>query len=209
MRISSPTTRRIGAKSRRAALALLCASALGGCLGCLGKPEIEDRWTRLDVLSSTLRPGQTLAAGSSQPITVRTAITYRSILTGFAVTELRASASVSAADVRLDPDAPRVPMASAIDSILRASVSRGRATRAVTGWDHLIQEIDFGFVGSVPAATDSSGRPLGLFLISYLAEGVEVRREDGSDSLIVTPLESTRYQILPVGIELAISGGGP
>ena len=28
--------------------------------GCLGEPEIQDRWTRIDVLEANLRPGQVL-----------------------------------------------------------------------------------------------------------------------------------------------------
>jgi hypothetical protein len=180
-----------------------------GFSGCLDEPEIEDRWTRLDVVSSSLAPGQSVAPGSTLQVSARTSITYRRILTGFAVTELRASGAFSLNDVTLHPEAARVAMAQHIDSILANSVSLGRATRAVTGWDHLVQELDVGFSGTVPAAADSAGNPVGLFLISYLGSGVEVEQPDGSDSLVVTPFPSVPYEILPVGIELVISSGGP
>jgi hypothetical protein len=190
-----------------AALAL----ATGLLAGCLGEPEIEDRWTRVDVRGSSPAPFQVLPGGSTQTITVSADVTFRSILTGFAVAELRASNGISGADVVLAPDAPRVPMAEDIDRILAGSVSLGRATRAVTGWDHLIQRIDFTFTATMPAGLDSTavpGAPAGLFLVCYLGEGEEVEQADGSDSLIVTPFVSGRYQILPVGMELGVANGG-
>jgi hypothetical protein len=43
--------------------------------GCFDKPKIEDRWTRVDVLSSSPVPRQTLPPGSMQTITLRTTVT--------------------------------------------------------------------------------------------------------------------------------------
>ena len=177
------------------ACAALCAS------GCLGKPEIEDRWTRIDIASASVAPYQNMVPGAAELISVRAAITYRSILTGFAVAELRVS-SVDPATVVLEPTANRVRMANEIDLILRNSRSVGRATRAVTGWDHLIQHIDFNFVGVTPAVLDSTGAPAGLFLVCYLGSGVEIERADGTDSLVVTSFASQQYELLPVGLEL-------
>jgi hypothetical protein len=171
--------------------------------GCLGEPEIQDRWTRLDVVSSSLTPYQSLSTGAV-PITVSAAVTYRKILTGFAVAELRGSSTVAPGAVEVHPDANRVRMAQDIDAILAGSVTLGRATRAVTGWDHLVQHIDFAFTGTVPAALDSTGPPAGLFLVCYLGQGTEIERADGTDSLIVTPFPSTPYEILPVGLELGV-----
>jgi hypothetical protein len=188
------------------ALALLAAVTL--LAGCLGKPKIEDRWTRVDLVRSSLAPGQPLAPGVAQPISVRAAITYRAIVTGVAVAELRASGTLSAADVAVGPDAPRLTMAQDIDRVLANSVSVGRATRAVTGWDHLIQDIDFDFGAVAPATMDSSGAPTALFLVCYLGSGERVERADGSDTLIVTPFISTDREILPIGMTLGVSGGG-
>jgi len=191
---------------RRIGMLVVVLGAVLTC-GCLGKPEIEDRWTRIDIASSSVTPYQTLTTGAAQPISVRAAITYRKILTGFAVVDLRAS-SVAGSAVEVHPAANRVRMAGEIDMILQNSVSVGRATRAVTGWDHLIQHIDFTFVGVPPAVLDSTGAPAGLFLLCYLGSGVEVERADGSDSLVVTPFPSQQYELLPVGLELNAAAAG-
>lgn len=178
--------------------------------GCLGEPEIEDRWTRLDLESTSLTPYQALPVGSTPTVNVRAAITYRSILTGFVVAELRASSTITPAEVTVHPDAARLPMAQDIDRILANSVTLGRATRAVTGWDHLIQRLDLTFTGLVPASIDTLGSaPGSVFLICYLGEGDEVERADGSDTLIVTPFDSMQYQILPIGMEFGLGTPAP
>ena len=187
---------------------LVAAAAV--IVGCLGEPEIEDRWTRIDIESTSLAPGQAVPSAGPFPVSVRSKITYRSIITGFAVTELRASATVTNAALHLHPDAPREGMAYEIDYLLANSVSIGRGTRAITGWDHLIQEIDFNFSAWVPGSIDTTGAaPVGLFLVSYLGSGEEVEIGIGQDSLIVTPFLSGPYEILPVGLELLPPGGTP
>ncbi len=186
--------------------AALAASLLviAAC-GCLGTPKIEDRWTRIDLVSSTVAPYQAVPAGGSQPVAVSARVTFRSILTGFAVVDLRSSATLSGGDVVLDPAGPRLRMAQDIDRILAQSVSVGRATRAVAGWDHLVQQIDLSFVGAVPATVDSAGSSGGLFLVCYLGAGEEMERADGSDTLIVTPYGSETYRVLPVGMKLVLA----
>lgn len=185
-------------------LVLLAAPLVGGCLE---KPKIEDRWTRLDIVSSSLAQNQSVAPGVRESVTVRARITYRAIVTGFAVAELRASPNLGVHDVAVSPSADRVTMATDIDRLLANSVSVGRATRAITGWDHLMQTIDFSFGAVSPAAMDSSvtagGGPAGLFLLCYLGSGEKIELRDGSDSIRVTPFPSAQYQILPVGLSLA------
>ena len=144
-------------------------------------------------------------AGSPVSLDGRATVTYRRILTGVVVAELRASSAVPASSALVDPDADREPMAAAIDQILTSSVSLGRHARLVTGWDHLVQPFDFSFTASAPSATDSSGRANGLFLLCYLGSGTEVELPDGTDSLIVTPFNSTQYQVLPVGMALRVT----
>jgi hypothetical protein len=180
--------------------ALVLAIALA-IVGCFDAPKIEDRWTRVDLLGSNLAPGAALPAGSADSITASVDVIYRRIVTGYAVAELRSS-SVPVTSVALAPNAPRVPMAQNIDLILQNSVTQGRAVRAVTGWDHLIQHIDFSFVGTVPATVDSASA--GLFLLCYLGSGVKIERPGQADTVIVTPYTSQPYQILPVGLELAV-----
>src|SRR5256885_14924817 len=105
---------------------LVLALGLGLLAGCLGAPEIQDRWTRVDLLSSNLAARQAITPGAVTSVSMSTTITYRSILTGFAVADLRASSATSAASGILDPNAPREQMALAIDRILATSVSVGR-----------------------------------------------------------------------------------
>jgi hypothetical protein len=108
----------------------------------------------------------------------------------------------------MDPDADRLRMATDMDRLLATSVSMGREARAVTGWDHLIQHIDFSFTGVVPGTvTDSlgTGPTAGLFLVCYLGSGVEIELPSGADSVIVTPYPSAPYQILPVGLPVTVT----
>jgi hypothetical protein len=191
----------IRSRSSRRALGLALVAGAVLVAGCFDKPEIEDRWTRLDIEGATVANGQAMPVGSDS-IAVNMAITYRRIVTGFAVCELRACSTLTTADVSLSPASDRVLMANDVDLVLANSVSMGRATRAVTGWDHLIQRIDFGFNGTVPQGTT------GLFLVCYLAQGDKVERGDGTDTLIVTPFPSVPNELLPVGIELAVAGPG-
>jgi len=203
--LSADTTPTPARAWRRAAI-LMLATASTTLSGCLWEPRIEDQWTRVDIESASVTPLQTVTYGSSLALNGRANITYRRILTGVVVAELRASTAVPAAGLLVHPDAERVPMAAAIDQILQSSVSMGRDTRLVTGWDHLIQPFDFSFSASVPAAFDSTGAPTGLFLLCYLGSGTEIQLPGGADSLVVTPLNSSQYQILPVGMALTVTG---
>jgi hypothetical protein len=190
----------------RAARLLPAWLALGLVAGCFDEPKIEDRWTRVDVTGSSLTPNQILPPSTSQTITVGADITYRRIVTGFAVAELRASSSVTDLSVTVSPTSPRVTMAQDIDRILAGSVTMGREARAVTGWDHLIQHIDFTFTGTTPAAGDTTAR--GLFLLVYMGSGNKIELQGGRDSIVVTPFLSEPAQILPVGMELSVAGSG-
>jgi hypothetical protein len=201
-------------KSRTGIVHAATASALLAVLawtssGCLGEPKLEDRWTRVDLTGASLASGQSVPAGSTLPVQVGADITYRRIVTGYAVAELRASTTFGPGSLRMRPDADRLQMANDIDRLLATSVSMGRMTRAVTGWDHLIQHVDFTFTGLVPGSTitDSTGTgPVaGLFLVCYLGSGVKLELPSGADSIVVTPFPSNPYQILPVGLPLTVT----
>ena len=193
-------------RSRVAASAVLAALVAVALTGCLGKPEIEERWTRVDLASSNTTPFQTLSLGTRESISVSTDLTYRRIITGYLVAELRASSTLMPADVEVSPGSPRLRMAQDIDRILLNSVSLGRATRAITGWDHLIQHMDLSFGATVPAVVDTATGmgASSLFLIVYLGAGDEMERQDGSDTLIITPFNSQQYELLPVGMEFSV-----
>ena len=157
---------------------------------------------------ANLAVGQAVTAGSTIPVLVSSDITYRKIVTGYAVAELRASTTLTPGMLQLRPDGDRLRMANDIDQLLSTSVSMGRMTRPITGWDHLIQHVDFAFSGLVPATvTDSTGTgPVaGLFLVCYLGSGVRLELPSGADSIIVTPFPSNQYEILPVGLPLTVT----
>jgi len=196
-----------GPSSRALAARLACAGLVLTLAGCLDAPKIEERWTRVDMIGASLAPEQTVPAGSTIPVQVSSDIYYRRILTGYAVAELRASTTITPGMLQMDPNANRVRMANDMDRLLATSVSMGREARAFTGWDHLIQHMDFSFTGVVPGTvTDSAGTgpTAGLFLVCYLGSGVKVERQDGTDTVIVTPYASTPYQILPVGLTVTV-----
>jgi len=189
-------------------LLLLAAPLLGGCLEA---PTIEDRWTRVDLVSASLQPGQVIAPGVRESVVVSADITYRRIVTGYCVAELRASGTLLPADVTLDPKAERTTMAADIDRILANSTSVGRVARAVTGWDHLIQRLNLSFAAVAPATVmDSTAVPTsGLFFLIYMGSGQRIELPSGAESIFVTPFNSSQYQILPIGMKLALAAPGP
>jgi hypothetical protein len=170
---------------------------------CLDEPDIDETWTKLEFLSVT--PGPSQVRSSSQPIqvSVEGRITYRSILTGFLVAEVRYSPTIAPSSVLLDPREHTLNDAEDIDRILANSVTTGRATRASTGFDHLMQDVNLSFTAGVPAgAAAGTG---GLYLLLYMGDGDEVEQEDGTDSLIVTPFQSTSKQILHTGFAINLT----
>jgi hypothetical protein len=168
---------------------------------CLGEPEIDERWTLLEMRSVSPQPNQ--ARSASQPLSVRVngRITYRAIVTGFVVAEVRYSPTLNTLSLPLDVDEHTLECAQSVDQILANSVTAGRATRAVTGWDHLMQDVTLSFTAQVPPAVLTAG---GLFLVMYIGEGEEIELANGQDSLVVTPFVSTDKEILHTGFPLTI-----
>ena len=183
-------------------LPALFTVALTVLVGCLDEPDIDETWTKLEFLSVT--PGPTQSPSASQPINVslKGRVTYRSILTGFLVAEVRYSPTITPGSVLLDPDEHTLRDAESIDRILANSVTAGRATRASTGFDHLMQDVNFNFTAQVPAAATTGG---GLFLLLYMGAGDEVEQQDGTDSLVVTPFVSTQKEVLHTGFAINIA----
>jgi len=176
--------------------------------GCLGDPPIEERWTRFELADGPDVTSVTL--GQATAIALRARLTYREILTGFVIAEVRASSTLTAADVSFENADDPLAMARDVDRVLRESTSLGFATRAVTGFDHLIQEIpltiDAGFPPPVPAGvvadTTAAAPAQGLFLLVYFGDVDEVENEDGDEIEVVTPRFSEENEILTVGVEL-------
>lgn len=193
----------------RPVAAVVVAAALAAFSGCLDEPDVDERWTLLEMLESDPVSQAQIAAGGPVPVRVQGRITYRAIHTGVLVAELRYSPTISPADLALDPDTHDEDQARQVDFLLANSITAGRATKAVTGFDHLMQDVDLEFDGWIPPEMTATGAPSGgLFLVMYLGEGDEVRIEGGRDSLVVTPFPSLEYEILSTGLELQVVGGG-
>lgn len=177
-------------------------------LGCLGEPEIDERWTLLQITESN--PAPTASRSGSQPINiaVNTRVTYRRILTGFVVAEARYSPTIAPNSLMLRTDQHTEEVAQNVDYILANSVTTGRATRIVTGWDHLMQTINMSFTANVPAQMFPGGTgPAvgGMFVVLYMGSGDEIELEDGTDSLVVTPFPSGPFEILYSGFPLNVT----
>jgi hypothetical protein len=135
------------------------------------------------------------------------------LLTGFLVADLRACPAVTTDDTQLDRDDDPLAVARDVDFVLQNSVSVGADAVPVTGWDHLIQELDITFDGGLLAATaaDSSVAAAGtgavaasgLFLLLYFSDDVEeVELRSGEEIEVITPTFSTQRDILSAGIEI-------
>ena len=183
--------------------------------GCLGEPEIDERWTLVEFMQSSPGPQTVLPGNESIEIAVQGRITYRDIETGFLVAEARYASGLDANGMVLDPDEHTLASALEIENILDNSVTAGRAVKAVTGFDHLQHTIDLEFTAQVPGEL-TSGNPdstgfRGLYLVLYMAEGEELEMDGQRDSLVVTPFRVEDTEVLHTGYRLNIdtSGGAP
>jgi len=178
--------------------------------GCLGEPGIEERWTLLEIVDAQPTEAGSYAPGTPTPVTMNARITYREVLTGHLVADLRATSTITPADVALDADDPRA-VALDVDRILQDSVSLGADAVAITGWDHLRQEISFGFDGGLLAPTEADSsiasagsapvNATGLFLLLYFADDVEeVELDSGEEIEVIHPALSADVDILSTGI---------
>ncbi|MGQ0720153.1 MAG: hypothetical protein ACT4PE_01125 [Candidatus Eiseniibacteriota bacterium] len=187
--------------------------ALVALSGCLGEPPIEETWTRLEILDASPTDAAAFAVGSATTaVTMRARVTYREILTGFLVAELRAGSGITTAETALDADDP-LAVAREVDQILGSSTAIGTEAIPVTGWDSLVQELTITFDAGTPTPTamDSSvagagSNPVtstGLFLLLYFSDDVqEVELQSGEEIEIVTPVLSDQRDILSTGIEI-------
>lgn len=173
-------------------LVVLSGMLLGVAMaGCFDAPSIEDRWTRLDFREIAW------ASEAAPALRVRGTVTFRTIQTATVAAEVRISDTLTPSDVRLDPEDNRLDMALSVERVLANSVSVARETRLVTGFDHLIVPLDFDLTVS-----RSPEREEMAFVLLYLGEAEEMEQPDGTDTLIVTPLDS-EDEILAAGAILS------
>jgi hypothetical protein len=165
--------------------------------GCLEAPELEDRWTRLDVIEVSTESSAPTKWGESVSLRARGRIIYRAVLTGAVAMELRYSDAIGFADVQLEEAGDRLAMTADIERILEGSTVLASASQPVTGFHKLIQEIDFELETRLPAGPGG-----GLFLIFYFGEEEEVEGADGEMETVVRPVAFEAQEVLPGGREL-------
>jgi hypothetical protein len=174
-----------------------CVLACAVLPGCLGEPPIEERWTTLEILEA--QPSDPAAYASGATVTVRARITYRELLTGFLVADLRESTTLVPDDTGFEYTDDWLGRARDVDEVLASSTTLGHHALPITGFDHLIQEATLSFDGVTP----SGGT---LFLVLYFSEDVEEVEQPGGEEIeIVTPVFSTERDILSSGVELSAS----
>jgi hypothetical protein len=189
--------------------ALLAPFLLGGCLG---DPPIEERWTLLEVVRAGPTDANAYAGTAAIPVEARVRITFREVLTGFVVVEVRQSDTITASDTAFDRRGRHLDVARDVDFVLANSTSLGFATHPVTGFDHLVREVELSFDASPAQDTGRSPSPSeslspravsGLFLLVYFSDDVEeVEIAPGEEIEIVHPVLSTEMDILSTGLEL-------
>jgi hypothetical protein len=185
----------------RALLVLFTVSA-SALMSCLDAPTIDETWTKLEFLSTTPTPKQSRSVSAPINVSVKGRVTYRSILTGFLVAEVRYSPTITPKSVALNPDEHTLRDAESIDRILANSVTAGRATYPSTGFDHLMQDVDLSFTAQLPAGATTTG---GCFLLLYMGEGEKIERQGEPDTLIVTPFVSTKKEVLHTGFAINVA----
>ena len=182
---------------------LTCSTLL--LAGCLNEPEIEDRWTDLEIVTASKDGSELVDYSAGETLSLDARINYRSILTGALVAELRASGTIDASMVNLDAGEREIGAAADIDFILANSVTAGRAFRSVTGFPQLVQDVSFSFDSFRPAGEELRGPISGLFFVLYMGEEDEIELADGSDSTVITPFDSRGTKLLHKGIAIPLA----
>ena len=185
------------ARHLRGWLALACLLVMPHLQGCLGAPEIEDQWTRLDIVE--VESGAIDPETDDPALRVRGRITYRSILTGSLIMEIRSSETLGAKDVDLRDEADRLATTRQITALLESTGPSGISSRSVTGFDRLIQEVDFYFPGDTPVPPAGGA----TFAVFYFGDVEEVREPGGGESVVITARDFEHEHILPGAYVLA------
>lgn len=188
------------ARHLRTAFGLAGLASLLLLSGCLGEPEIEDRWTRLDVVE--VEDGAIDPETDDPALRIRGRITYRTILTGSLIMEIRSSDTFGAKDLDLREEADRLVATRQIVTLLESSGTQASATRVATGFDRLIQEVDFFFPGSLP----TPGPGGSLYAVFYFGDVDEIDVPgEQEDIVVITARDFEAEHILP-GAKLLASG---
>jgi hypothetical protein len=167
--------------------------------GCLWEPEIEDSWTRLDVIEPA-----SPAAVAGGAVQIRSRITYREIMTGDVIAELRVSDVVTHDAVQLGPTADREALLEDVELILNNSQRLGAAAVPVTGWTHLMQEFTLELDASGIPSDPAQGY---AFIVVYFGQSETVELPDGTEITTFEPGDFRETHVLPAGVELVRFAG--
>ena len=188
---------------------LLLGALLSGLLaGCLGEPPVEERWTHLEMIGVTVPDSTGLQPGDRVNVRLDGRVTFRRLVTGFLVGEVRTAADLSADSLALD-DEDLVLASESVDHLLRRSTPVARAVKALAGFPQLRRTVPMEFTVDVPATSTSvDGAAPSLFLVLYMGDGEEIELADGRDSLVVEPFDTHEDEVLAQGRPLAFAPGG-
>lgn len=197
-------------RHRCSVLLVLCAAA--GFAGCLGEPEVEERWTNLEFLEASTGPALSFAPGDSIDATLRARVTFRGHFIGFMVAEWRVSHTLTADSLFLDHELDAIAASENVGRLLQHSQPLTRTVRGLAGYPALRRTMESEITTTVPAMVNGAfdrpgGATRGLFLVLYMGEGEEIELEDGSDSLAVTPFDTREDEVLFKAIALPLDDG--
>ena len=189
-------------------LLLLGALVSGLLAGCLGKPPVEERWTHLEMIGVTVPDSAALRPGERVTVRLDGRVTFRRLVTGFLVGEVRTTAELTADSLALD-DEDLVLASESVDHLLRRSTPVARAVKPLAGFPQLRRTVPMEFTVDVPATPGSvDGAAPSFFLVLYMGDGEEIELADGRDSLVVDPFETHEDEVLAQGRPLAFAPGG-
>jgi len=182
------------------------AFSIGLLAGCLGEPPIEERWTHLEMTSFAVPDTVALAPGDMVTVEVDARVTFRQLMTGFLVGEVRVSSTLTPDSLALD-DEDLILASESVDYLIRNSVPVSRGVKGLAGFPQLRRRVPFAFDVRVPsdagpAYQPGGGSATGLFLVLYMGEGEEIELEDGRDSLVVTPFTTREHEILATALAI-------
>ena len=199
---------------RSRSLLVLCALVAATFSGCLGEPEVEERWTNLEFLSASTGEALVFDVGDTVNVDFRSRVTFRGHFIGFMVAELRVSRTLTADSLYLDSESDAIAASENVERLLQRSQPVARVVKGMAGFPALRRTLESGFTTQVPGFVSGEfdrpgGVPRSLFLVLYMGDAEEIELEDGRDSLVVTPFSTRGDEVLFKAIALPFTDTEP
>lgn len=187
-----------------------CMVVAATLTGCLGEPEVQERWTNLEFLAASTGARESWAVGDTVSADLRSRVTFRGHFIGFLVAEVRVSHTLTPDSLFLDDVLDPVAASVDVGRLLARSQPVARTVKGMAGYPSLRRTLETELVATVPAMVSGTfdrpgGTPRGLFLVLYMGDGEEVRLEGGRDSLVVTPFDTHDDEVLFKAIALPMT----